>query len=406
MILRRRPRLLVVASTYPRWKSDPEPGFVHELAKRLTPWFDVTVLCPHAPGALRHERLDGVDVWRFRYAPTRLQVLVNNGGIVTNLRRSIWKFMLVPGFLVGLVLATRRLVNALQPHVAHAHWLVPQGLVLAVLRLLDERTPPFVVTSHGADLYALRAAPWAVLKGFVARRAEALTVVSEAMAVEVARMTSGAVRASVQPMGADLLHRFTPDLAVKRSHDEILFVGRLVEKKGLGRLIDAMPAILKTKPSAFLSVVGFGPEEAERREQVRCLGLQDKVRFLGPLPQEHLPAIYRRAALLVAPFVKAQSGDQEGLGLVVVEALGCGCPLIVGNVPAVADLLPEQSPNVVDASHPESIASAVARVLSDPESAREQAARLRAATVERFDWMNVAKRYAELLESVAGLRTV
>ena len=46
-----RRRLLVLASTYPRWPGDPEPGFVHELARRLTDRFDVTVLCPHAPGA-------------------------------------------------------------------------------------------------------------------------------------------------------------------------------------------------------------------------------------------------------------------------------------------------------------------------------------------------------------------
>ena len=80
-----------------------------------------------------------------------------------------------------------------------------------------------------------------------------------------------------------------------------LFVGRLVGKKGLRHLIDAMPAITRAHPGAFLSIVGFGPEEAACREQVARLGLQDSVKFLGGVPQSELPALYRRAAVFVAP---------------------------------------------------------------------------------------------------------
>ena len=83
-----RPRLLVLTSTYPRWAGDPEPGFVHELSRRLTDKFQVTVLCPHACGALPKEQLDGVKVIRYRYAPERWERLVNNGGISVD-RKSV-----------------------------------------------------------------------------------------------------------------------------------------------------------------------------------------------------------------------------------------------------------------------------------------------------------------------------
>src|SRR3546814_343096 len=90
-----RPRLLITAPTYPRWPGDPEPAFVHELARRLIDRFEVTVLCPHAKGAAPEEILDGVRVVRYRYAPEHFEVLVNDGGIVTNLRHSPWKWLLV-----------------------------------------------------------------------------------------------------------------------------------------------------------------------------------------------------------------------------------------------------------------------------------------------------------------------
>ena len=72
-------RLLVLTSTFPRWHGDHEPAFVFDLARRLTDRFEVTVLAPHAPGALAEEYMDDVRVHRFRYAPERLELLAYEG---------------------------------------------------------------------------------------------------------------------------------------------------------------------------------------------------------------------------------------------------------------------------------------------------------------------------------------
>lgn len=393
---RRVPRLLVLTSTYPRWQGDSEPGFVHELAKRLVGDFDVTVLCPHATGAAREELLDRVRVHRYCYAPKRLETLVNNGGIITNLRRHPWKWLLVPGFLLSMLWSTWTAVRRYRPDVIHAHWLIPQGLIVAFLQLVQRRVPPFIVTSHGADLFALKAAPLQAIKRFVADRAAAITVVSRAMRDELLRMGVDITSVSVQPMGVDLAERFTPDALIERSRDEILFVGRMVEKKGLRHLIAAMPMILEAWPSAFLTVAGFGPEEAERRLQVRVLGLETKIRFIGALPQAQLPEVYRRAAVFVAPFVRASGGDEEGLGLVLVEAAGCGCPLVVGDVAAVRDVIqPSGVCRIVDPRDARSLATNVCAVLASPQTESATAGHVQA--VQHFDWRQRAAAYAALL---------
>lgn len=393
----RPPVLLVLASTYPRWPGDPEPGFVHELSRRLAQRFRVIVLCPHAPGAKPREAMDGVEVVRYRYAPGRWETLVNDGGIVTNLKRARWKLLLVPGFVLGQAWAAWRLVRRERVDVIHAHWLVPQGLIAALLQWLPGRRVPYVVTSHGADLYALKGRLLDGIKRFVARRAAAATVVSSAMRERLAALGVPAAHIHVLPMGVDLSGRFTPDPAVPRSAHEILFVGRLVEKKGLRHLIDAMPLVLAQAPDAFLSIAGFGPEEGVLRQQVRDLGLESKVRFLGAVPQAALPALYRRAALFVAPFVQAESGDQEGLGLVLVEAIGCGCPVLVGDVPAVRDVI-EAEEWIADARRTDVLARRIVQLLATvPPQLQADIQAARQALLARLEWTAVAKSYGKLL---------
>ena len=392
------PRLLVLASTYPRWPGDPEPAFVHELARRLARDFAVTALVPHAPGAAREEWMDGVRVRRFRYAPLPWQTLVNDGGIVANLRRRPWKYLLVPGFLAGLAWNAWRLARRERPHAVHAHWLIPQGVVAAFVAGRGRRAG-LLVTSHGADRFALRARPLRWLKAWVARRADRVTVVSEAMVAELQRLGVDGGGVEVRPMGVDLRTRFVPDPSVPRATGELLFVGRLVEKKGLTHLVAALPAVLERRPDCRLTVAGFGPEEDALRAQARALGVADRIDFLGPVTQDALPALYRRATVFVAPFVQAASGDAEGLGLVMIEAAGCGCPVVASDLPAVRDVLDERVPP----GDPSALAAHLLAVLAqDPETRARRAEAVRARLLERFDWQAVAAGYAQVLHQLRG----
>lgn len=395
-----RPKLLILASTYPRWSGDPEPGFVHELAKRLANQFDVTVLCPHAPNALTNERMDGVEVVRYRYAPTRYETLVNDGGIVTNLQRAKWKYLLVPSFILMQMFAAWRLLRTRRMEVIHAHWILPQGLIAAFMVNLTNVRIPFMVTSHGADLYALRGGMLNALKRFVVNRASGVTVVSSAMTGALRAIGADAAKAVVLPMGVDVSERFTPDMTAVRSSDEILFVGRLVEKKGVEYLIRALPAVVAKRPTAYLSIVGFGPEQERLRAQVAELGLSQKVRFHGALPQSELPSLYRRAAVFAAPFVQTSSGDQEGLPVALMEAVACGCPIIAGHVAGLEDLLGDAKAEVcVDSRDTTALANLIIDVLMDPDMAEKRARLMRDVALPRVGWDEVADGYAKILKS-------
>lgn len=387
-----RPRILVLTSTFPRWQGDTEPRFVLDLCRHLSDSADLLVLAPDTPGAAMTEVLEGVEVRRFRYFLRARQGVAYAGGITARLRANPLRVLQLPFFFISLWWVTRRLVREWKPDVIHAHWIIPQGLVAC---FAAGRNLPVLCTSHGGDLHNLRAWVFRWLKAWTLGRCRRITVVSTSMVPQVTQIAPG-VPVDVIPMGTDLETQFVPppDASSRRAHEELIFVGRLVEKKGLRYLLEAVALLSERRPSLTLTVVGDGPLKEQLLTRADQLGVGERIRFVGGIPHRELPGLYQRAALAVFPFVVARDGDQEGFGLVVVEAMGCGCPVIVSDVPAIHEnVVPGVTGLLVPQKDPEALAAAIDKSLAG----RRLRTALAAAALERvrarFDWSPVAESY-------------
>ena len=401
-------RILVLTSTFPRWAGDREPPFVFELCRRLAARHEVLVLAPHCAGAAGEERFgEGLSARRFRYAPEALESLAYEGGILEKLRRARWRHALVPFFLLAELLAAWAAIRRQRPDVIHAHWMIPQGIVaLAARALAGAGRTPLVCTSHGADLFALRGRLASRLKARVLQGAAALTVVSVVMKTHALRLGAEPGKVRVMPMGVDARERFFPDGSVERAACEVLFVGRLVEKKGVAHLLRAFARVKQSIPEARLTVIGAGPLQAELRALATELGIGADVTFTGAIANAELAHRYRRAAVLVVPSVVSEDGDQEGLGLVIAEALACECPVVASDLPAIADVVEDGATGLLARQgDAQDLCDKILRVLRDPAHARGLARRGRAAVLGRFDWQSVARGYEDLLSDV-GARTI
>jgi glycosyltransferase involved in cell wall biosynthesis len=118
---------------------------------------------------------------------------------------------------------------------------------------------------------------------------------------------------------------FRPDPAVTRD-PVVLFVGRLIEKKGATHLITAMRDVQARVPEAELVLIGHGSRRAQLERQASESGV--RARFLGELPPEEVRGWMKRAQVLCAPSVTASNGDSEGLPTVIVEAQAMGLPVV------------------------------------------------------------------------------
>lgn len=389
-----KPVLLVTTSTFPRWEGDSEPRFVYDLCIRLTEAFKVVVLAPHATGAATDEVRDGLHIHRYRYAPPKLETLAYEGGITANLKQKAWKWLLLPSFFLMQMLATRQLLERYHVSAIHAHWLIPQGIAAIMAAKWSANKPSLLCTSHGGDLYGLQDKVSQGLKRWVIRNSQAITVVSTPMAEkihELAREQTPPL--SVIPMGTDLENTFVPNPAVKRLPNQLLFVGRLVEKKGVEYLLRALVEVRKAHPDMTLVIAGSGPLREKLEKLAIDLGLSEQTRFVGRLEHAGLVRLYQESTLAVFPFIQARNGDMEGLGLVMVEAMGCGCPVVASDLPAVRDVL---SPETGHLANSADVQSLTAHILSAIGREPPAAGLLQ----QKFGWRHVAECHISTLQEM------
>ena len=178
----------------------------------------------------------------------------------------------------------------------------------------------------------------------------------------------------------------------------ILTVGRLVPRKGMDRLIEAMPSVLSRCPEAHLLVAGHGPQRAELEQIVDDLGLQDHVTFLGRVADAELKQLYERADVFALPNREMPDGDTEGFGLVFLEANAFGTPVVAGSVGGAIDAVTDGVNGlVVNGDRASEVAHALCRVLLEPDlRARLSGGAIKVA--RESDWSIRVRQFLDLCD--------
>lgn len=206
-------------------------------------------------------------------------------------------------------------------------------------------------------------------------------------------------RIEVLPMGVDL-QRFHPTRAQPpdAAHLRVLCVGRLVSEKGVEDLVVALRLLAERGVAAELTLAGTGPLAPRLTRMAHGLGVADRLRLLGGVPYEELPALHR-----VADVVVLASGPRatwrEQFGFAVVEAMASGLAVLAGDSGSLAEVVGDPDQLVVP-HDPPALAEALALLAARPELRAERGAANRRRAEERFDSRAVGRRLAELYERV------
>jgi glycosyltransferase involved in cell wall biosynthesis len=384
-----------VTSNYPRWPGDSTTPFVHDLAVGLVErGWDITVVAPHFPGAAGSEVMDGVRVHRFRYLlPESAQTLCYGGGALANLRSSRTAKFKLPA-LVAAQWAS--LVGRLgrRTDLVHAHWVLPQGFV-ASARI---SRVPRLLTAHGSDVMSLRGRLLDGFSRFAMRHADALTVGSSATLRAVASLGADADKVALIPFGVDL-RRQPDDALVDRVRSSLVpdggpllvFLGRLVEEKGIFDAIEATAIVHSSMPSLRLAVVGAGQDEGRARDLARQLGVEHCTMFAGWAQPAEVPSWLAAADVVLAP------SWREGQGIAILEAMAQARPVVATRTGGVLDAIQDGvTGRLTEPGRPNEVAGAIRDLVANPDHARAMGERASQVVRNRFDWCQTLDAFEDL----------
>jgi glycosyltransferase involved in cell wall biosynthesis len=299
--------------------------------------------------------------------------------------------------------AVRVVAHAARAHdLVHGHGL--RGAWIAAWAARWARVP-LVVTAHNLPDGLGLVGRWALR--FALGRAHTVLTVSDAVSDGLRRCGLRHGSVVVAPNGVPVRPELTADriarrrscLGLRADAFTIVAAGRLAREKGFDVLVAALPEVTKARPDTQVILCGEGPERMSLTGQVERLGLADRVRLAGFVGD--LDAFLAVADVVVAP------SRSEGQGLVALEAMACGVPVVAARVGGLPEVVTHGATGwLFEPGQPEALASALVEVAADLSRARAmgEAARtsvaLRFATAPMLD--RVAEVYREATKKPAG----
>ncbi len=394
---RRRPRVLVLSRNYPTNVLPLLGIWAAGMVRAAAPFCDQKVIapvpyCPPLPflpanfarfrEAERHRTEDGIDVHHPRF-------FTGPGYSTYGIESSFYER------------AVRRVADRLRAEfpfdLIHAHFTYPDGV--AAVRLGRRYGVPVVITEQNVWRDALNERPGVRDKSIDAVRSCArLIAVSDYVRESIERFTGKLGDAVVIPNCVDGSVFRIADNGSARAGDQILFAGAIRPVKGLDVLIDALRILTNRGRSLRLTIAGepfYGPyqqEEARIRQLIDDHRLSDRVAFVGRKTQIELAALMQQSAMLVSP------SRSESLGMVVMEALACGTPVVATRSGGPQEILREETGVLVETENPEALARGIEHVLQHAD--RYRPAALRAYVLSRFGADVAGARIAELYSQV------
>ena len=374
-------RILTISTLFPN-AAQPNFGiFVERQVSGLAgrPGIDVTVINPIgiAPWPLSRSA---------RYAELAALPLHEQWrGLNVNRPR----FTLIPKFggpynpimIARSILPLVRKLHAEKPFdLIDAEFFYPDGP--AAMRIAEALGIPFTIKARGADIHH-----WGTARGCApqvlqaAGKAAGMLAVSSALKADMATLGMDAGKIMVHYTGLDQ-SRFAPrDRAAQKAKlgiagPAILCAGALIPRKNQALLIEALEML----PGVTLLLAGQGPSEGDYRFQAVTLGVQDRVRFMGNVPHDELPALFAAADVM------ALVSKSEGLANAWVEALACGTPVVASNVGGAPELIRSPDAGRIVESDVVAVVTAIQDLLDNPVSPPHVAAQ-----VAHFSWASNAE---------------
>lgn len=399
-------KIIVCTSFFPTREHPDVPKFVQDQVsaiRKARPGLDITVLCP-AFGENNTPIAHEYPVEFFNYFWPRHSQKLAGSGMMPALKANHLLWVQVPFLFVCQFFALLKLTRKQRPDYIYAHWFTPQGINAGLVGKITKT--PFVFTSHSSDVMVWKAVPFLGKRivGYFVRSASAVSVVSSRSLAKVQHFFSKSEwlevndKVHIIPMGVSIQNKRHAKKKAKKITN-ILFIGRLVEKKGVSFLIEAFSIVSsRLGENLTLTIAGDGELKSSLEEMVARLDLSNNVRFVGFVSGKEKENLLETADILVVPSIITASGDAEGLPVSLLEGLAAGKLCIATDESGADDIIADGGNGfMVKGGDTPALAKSLEKVIALDDKERQNVQSNALKLSKNFSWEVIANKHLDLL---------
>ncbi|WP_424355165.1 glycosyltransferase family 4 protein [Methanobacterium sp. MBAC-LM] len=384
----------VITSAYPEFEDDPHGIFVHRLMREISKYgHEVHILAPYT-GAKTKYTLEGVQVERFHYFyPKRFQKLCGRSGMIDNVKEGLLVKLQVLTFLFFNIIHSLRKFK--DRDIVHVQWPIPNGLGALFLKKIHGIH--YINTIHGEEVYlSKRYHTLFALNWFVNNSVKTIT---NSSATRDSCLESGIEKEKLDiiPFGVDIDFYKPLKIPKDKKMFHILAVGYLIERKGFEYLIKAVKEVLTQHENVRLTIVGSGPLEEKLKNIIKELKLESNAKIMKNVSDDELLQLYNSSDLFVLPSIVDSQGNTEGLGVVLLEAMACGLPVIGSDTGGIPDIIQnDETGLLVPEKNILGLSNAILSLIEDEELKDKLAVNGYNKVREKFNWEKIAEDYIKI----------
>jgi len=399
-------RICILTHTYPKFEGDSTAPFMSCLAQAYADLgHQVFVLTPFVKGLQWPKRNPRVISYKYIWPP-KLHLLGYSRSMFADVRLRFSNYFLAPFMFFFGFLALWKLVKKEKIDIIHAHWIVPNGFLAALVCRLTKT--PLVVSIPGSDVQVARKNKiFAKMAVFASKIADLVTTNSEDLKQAMVDLGAEPKKFKMIIYGIDKdkmridttqNNQLRKKLELDKNDIIVLAVGRLVYKKGFDILIKAMSEIIKKNPKVKTIIVGDGDLKNDLVNLVKKLKVQQNVIFTGTVPYKELIYYYNLADIFTMPSV---SPPPDGLNVCVIDAMACGKPIVATNI-AGNPLVVKDGVNglLIPQKRPDLLAKALLKLFFSKNLREKYGKAGRRLVLQKFTWEKLAQEYLKYFNKI------
>lgn len=394
----KRVNVLVISGTFPSKENPSALVFVKNQIEQLSKYVNITVVITEPVFVFSRKGL---------FVRRRQNYLVN--------KKADYKIYSIPfylpsGRLSGYVYAYSQFLSVLffllrygiKAEIVHCHFVYPEGFAGVLIgKLLNWRS---IITAHGSDLLVWPERSKFLKRGvqFALRHSDRIICVSQTLRREAINLGADESRTIFIPNGLDFevfrplsMNRARERLGLPLKKKIVTYIGSMVKVKGVSNLVEAIPCVLSLDRNIIFLIIGQGKLENQLKKRVYSIGIEKDVKFVGVKKNEEIPYWINASNLICIPSVS------EGFGIVAIESLTCGVPVVASNVGGIPEIIKDESLGIL---FPPGDLAALSSAIVWALSKKWDGEKMREYVMKRCDWdlisQKIVGQYLDIVKKV------